>query len=636
MAKTGSRDTIQALTNDDLYLFGEGSFFRSYEKLGCHLGVMNDKAGAQFAVWAPNAEYVSVKGSFNDWDRDANPLKAVSGSGIWAGFIEGVKQGDIYKYQIDSRHMGYKVEKADPYALYAEVPPHTASVVWDLDYEWNDDAWMRIRKDRNRMDAPMSIYEMHAQSWRHRDGRPLTYREMAEELPAYMREMGFTHVEFLPLMEHPFDGSWGYQTTGYFAPTSRFGTPQDFMFLVDSLHQAGIGVILDWVPSHFPTDMHGLDYFDGTHLFEHSDPRKGFHPDWKSDIFNYGRHEVRSFLISSALFWMDKYHIDGIRVDAVASMLYLDYSREDGEWIPNEYGGNENLEAIDFLKRLNTEVYSNYPDVQMIAEESTAWPMVSRPTYVGGLGFGFKWDMGWMHDTLEYMSREPIYRYFHHGEITFRMLYAFTENYVLPLSHDEVVHGKGSLIHKMPGDDWQRFASLRLLYSYMWAQPAKKLLFMGSEFGQRPEWNHKAQLEWYVLEHSFHRGVQQTVKDLNRLYRAEPALHEMDIDPEGFQWIDANDAAASVLSFIRTAKTSKDIIACVFNFTPVVRSNYRLGVPRVGEWQEIFNSDADVYNGSGQGNQGVVYAEGIPYHGYDYSMNITVPPLGAVFFKSGS
>ena len=430
MAKSKKTDTIQTLTEDDLYLFGEGNFFRSYEKMGCQLGTLDDKEGAHFAVWAPNAEYVSVKGNFNDWSRNANPLSLVANSGIWAGFIEGVKKGDIYKYQIDSHHMGYKVEKADPYALYAEIPAKTASVAWDLDYEWNDAAWMRIRHERNSINAPMSIYEMHVQSWRHKDGQWMTYRDLAEELPKYLREMGFTHVEFLPITEHPYDASWGYQTTGYFSPTSRFGTPQDFMYLIDELHRAGIGVILDWVPSHFPTDMHGLDYFDGTHLYEHSDPRKGFHPDWKSDIFNYGRHEVRSFLISSALFWLDKYHIDGIRVDAVASMLYLDYSREDGEWIANEHGGNENLEAIAFLKRLNTEVYSNYPDVQMIAEESTAWPMVSRPTYIGGLGFGFKWDMGWMHDTLQYMSREPIYRYYHHGEITFRMLYAFSENYM--------------------------------------------------------------------------------------------------------------------------------------------------------------------------------------------------------------
>ncbi len=628
------QDTIPNLTNDDLYLFGEGSFFRSYEKLGSHLGTKDGVDGATFAVWAPNAEYVSVKGSFNDWNRDANPLQRVGGSGIWMNFIPGVKQGDVYKYQIDSQYLGYKVEKADPYAFYAEVPPRTASVVWDLDYEWGDEQWMNVRGQRAGIDKPMSVYEMHVQSWRHKDGRSLTYRELADELPAYLMDMGFTHVEFLPVTEHPFDGSWGYQATGYFAPTSRFGTPQDFMYLVDKLHQAGIGVIIDWVPSHFPTDTHGLDFFDGTHLYEHSDPRKGFHPDWKSDIFNYGRHEVRGFLISSALFWLDKYHIDGIRVDAVASMLYLDYSRQDGEWIPNQFGGNENLEAIDFLKRLNTEIYGNYPDAQTIAEESTAWPMVSRPTYIGGLGFGFKWDMGWMHDTLHYMSRDPIYRHYHHNELSFRMLYAFTENYMLPLSHDEVVHGKGSLLHKMPGDDWQRFANLRLLFAYMWAQPAKKLLFMGGEIGQRPEWNYKSALEWFVLENNLHAGVQRLVKDLNRIYQAEPAMHEMDAEGEGFRWVDANDAMSSTLSFIRTAHSNNDMILCVFNYTPVPRHDYRIGVPRLGEWREIFNSDAGEYAGSGVGNAGVRYAERIEYHGMEHSMSITVPPLGAVFFKS--
>ncbi len=625
---------VPTLTDDDLYLFGEGSFFRSYEKLGCHLGTKDGQPGAQFSVWAPNAEYVSVKGSFNDWDRDANPLQAVGNSGIWSTFVPGVEKGNIYKYQIDSRHMGYKVEKADPYAFHAEMAPRTASVAWDLDYEWNDGDWMANRAEANSLNAPISIYELHAQSWRHRDGHWLTYREMAEELSAYVKDMGFTHVEFMPIMEHPFDGSWGYQTLGYFAPTSRFGTPQDFMYLVDTLHQNGIGVILDWVPSHFPTDMHGLDYFDGTHLYEHSDPRKGFHPDWKSDIFNYGRHEVRSFLISSAIFWFDKYHIDGIRVDAVASMLYLDYSREDGQWIPNEYGGNENLEAIDFLKRMNSEIYQSFPDVQMFAEESTAWPMVSRPTYVGGLGFGFKWDMGWMHDTLHYLSREPIYRYYHHGEITFRMLYAFTENYVLPLSHDEVVHGKGSLLHKMPGDDWQQFANLRLLLSYMWAQPAKKLLFMGGEFGQRPEWNYQTQLEWYVTDTPMHGGVQQMMRDLNRLYKTEKVMYERDIDPEGFRWVDANDAGSSVLSFLRFGSTTGDIMLCVFNFTPVPRTDYRLGLPRGGEWKEVFNSDASPYAGSGMGNFGGRWADDMSWHGFGHSIQMTLPPLAAVFLKS--
>ena len=630
-----TQSDVPTLTEQDLYLFGEGTFFRSYEKLGSHTGNKDGEEGTFFAVWAPNAEYVSVKGDWNDWDRDANPLESTDGAGIWSGFVPGVKSGDKYKYQIDSQHLGYKVEKADPYANYAEEPPRTASVVWDLDYEWGDAAWLKKREQLHEYDQPISTYELHAQSWRHKDGRPLTYRELADELTDYIKEMGFTHVEFMPLTEHPFDGSWGYQTTGYFAPTSRFGTPQDFMHLVDTLHQNDIGVIMDWVPSHFPTDMHGLDFFDGTHLYEHSDPRQGFHPDWKSDIFNYGRNEVRGFLISSALFWLDKYHIDGIRVDAVASMLYLDYSREEGEWIPNEHGGNENLAAIDFMKRMNTEIYDKYPGTITIAEESTAWPMVSRPTYIGGLGFGYKWDMGWMHDTLSYMSKDPIYRVYHHNSLTFRMLYAFSENYMLPLSHDEVVHGKHSLLHKMPGDDWQQFANLRLLFAYMWAQPAKKLLFMGGEFGQRSEWNHKSSLEWYVLDNKFHDGVRKAVRDLNRIYRGQAALHEMDTDPEGFEWVDANDSNASTLSFMRRAGSNGDRVLCVFNFTPVPRMNYRVGVPYSGEWEEIFNSDAGEYAGSGVGNLGVRYAEDVPHHGFGYSMNLALPPLAAVFFKSG-
>lgn len=626
------KSTAPLLTADDLYLFGEGTFYRSYEKLGCHLCEMDGQQGAYFAVWAPNAEYVSVRGDWNHYDRDKNPLAPI-GNGIWGGFIAGVQRGQTYKYQIDSQHMGYKVEKADPYALYAEVPPRTASVVWDLNYTWNDGDWMKNRAPKHKLNAPQSIYELHLGSWRHKNGKPLSYRELADELTQYIKELGFTHIELLPIMEHPFDGSWGYQTTGYFAPTSRFGTPQDFMYLVDTLHQNGIGVILDWVPSHFPTDMHGLDYFDGTHLYEHSDPRQGFHPDWKSDIFNYGRNEVRAFLISSALFWLEKYHIDGLRVDAVASMLYLDYSRKDGEWIPNEYGGNENLAAIDFMKRLNTAIYTDYPDVQTTAEESTAWPMVSRPTYIGGLGFGYKWDMGWMHDTLSYMQKDPVYRVYHHNQLTFRMLYAWNENFVLPLSHDEVVHGKGSLIHKMPGDHWQQFANLRLLYSYMWAQPAKKLLFMGGEFGQRPEWNHKSQLEWFVLEDAGHRGVQHLIRDLNRVYRAEPAMHEFDADPEGFEWVDANDANASALSFLRRSKSTGETVLCVFNFTPIPRLNYRVGIPHGGTWKELFNSDAQIYMGSGHGNLGMKHSENVPHHGYGFSLNLTLPPLGAVFFK---
>jgi 1,4-alpha-glucan branching enzyme len=634
MADNNGKNTAPVLTADDLYLWGEGTFLKAYEKLGSHLCEVDGEKGAYFAVWAPNAEYVSVRGDWNDYDRDAHPLERLGPVGIWGGFIPGVEKGQTYKYQIDSAYLGYKVEKADPFANYAEVPPRTASVVWDLDYTWNDAQWMETRATRHELEAPQSLYEVHLQSWRHKDGRPLTYRELAEELTAYVVDMGFTHIEFMPITEHPYDGSWGYQTTGYFAPTSRFGTPQDLMYLIDTLHQNNIGVIMDWVPSHFPTDLHGLDFFDGTKLFEHSDPRQGFHPDWKSDIFNYGRSEVSGFLISSALFWLDKFHIDGIRVDAVASMLYLDYSREDGEWVPNMYGGNENLEAIAFLRRLNEEIYKYYPGVQTTAEESTAWPMVSRPIYVGGLGFGYKWDMGWMHDTLSYMQREPIYRMYHHNQMTFRGLYAWNENFVLPLSHDEVVHGKGSLINKMPGDDWQQFANLRALFSYMYAQPAKKMIFMGGEFGQRREWDYKGELEWFVLEHEGHAGVQKLVRDLNRIYTNEPALHEMDADPEGFDWVEANDATNSAFAFIRRAKSNGDIILCAFNFTPVPRLNYRIGVPRGGEWHEILNSDAETYMGSGHGNYGKKEADDFGHHGYGHSMYITLPPLGAVFLKS--
>jgi 1,4-alpha-glucan branching enzyme len=516
------------------------------------------------------------------------------------------------------------------------VPPKTASVVWDLEYDWSDSEWMEGRSRRNSLDAPISVYEVHLGSWRkvpEEDNRPLSYRELAPRLAGHVSRLGFTHVEFLPVTEHPFFGSWGYQTTGYFAPTSRFGTPQDFMYLIDRLHQEGIGVILDWVPSHFPADQHGLAYFDGTHLFEHADPRQGHHPDWGSAIFNYGRHEISSFLISSARFWLDRYHIDGLRVDAVASMLYLDYSRRGGEWIPNRYGGNENLEAIEFLRRLNAEVYRAHPEVQTYAEESTAWPMVSRPTYVGGLGFGLKWDMGWMHDTLQYMAKDPVHRTYHHGEITFRMLYAFNENFLLPLSHDEVVHGKGSLLSKMPGDEWQRFASLRLLYAYMYAQPAKKLLFMGAEFGQWEEWRHDESLDWNLAERGPHAGLERLVYDLNRLYREEAALHELDLDPAGFEWVDANDAAASVLSFLRKPRSAGGPVLVVCNFTPVVRLDYRVGVPHAGRWVEILNSDAEGYGGSGQGNSGGLEAEAIPHHGRDHSLNLTLPPLGAVFLR---
>jgi len=528
------------------------------------------------------------------------------------------------------------VDKADPFALYSEVPPKTGSIVWNLDYVWGDGEWMENRQKQNALDAPMAVYEMHLGSWMRmpeEGNRSLTYRELAPRLAEYVRSMGFTHVEFLPVMEHPFYGSWGYQTSGYFTPTSRYGTPQDFMYLVDQLHRNEIGVILDWVPSHFPSDEHGLGYFDGTYLFEHADPGQRIHPDWDSLIFNYGREEVQSYLLSSALCWLDVYHADGLRVDAVASMLYLNYGRRDGEWIPNKYGGKENLEAIAFLRRLNEEVYKNYSDVQTVAEESTSWPMVSRPLYVGGLGFGMKWDMGWMHDTLAYMSEDPIHRKFHHNKLTFRMVYSFNENFVLPLSHDEVVYGKGSLLQKMPGDDWQRFANLRLLFGVMYAQPGKKLLFMGGEFGQWNEWYHETSLDWNLLEHPSHSGVQRWVTDLNQLYKNEPALHELDFDQAGFEWIDCNDSQHSTLSMLRKGSSTEDTIVIACNFTPVPRHSYRVGVPGGGLWREILNSDAQEYDGSGQGNFGAVGAETTSFHGRPYSVNITLPPLAIVYFK---
>jgi 1,4-alpha-glucan branching enzyme len=624
------------LTDHDIYLFNEGSFLRMYDRLGAHLDAVDGVAGVYFAVWAPNAGRVSVIGDFNGWERQAHPLSPRASSGVWEGFVPGVGTGAIYKYWIESRNGKHSVDKADPLATHTETPPKTGSVVWDLAYKWADNRWMKDRARRNALSAPVSAYEMHIGSWRRvpeEGNRSLTYRELAEELPPYVKEMGFSHVEFLPVMEHPFYGSWGYQTTGYFAPTSRYGTPQDFMHLVDRLHQAGIGVILDWVPSHFPNDEHGLAYFDGTHLYEHADPRKGFHPDWKSAVFNYGRNEVRSFLLSSALFWLDRYHIDGLRVDAVASMLYLDYSRKRGEWIPNEYGGNENLEAVGFLRRLNEEVYREYPDVQTIAEESTAWPMVSRPVYLGGLGFGMKWDMGWMHDTLEYISREPVHRRYHHNDLTFRMVYAFTENYVLSLSHDEVVYGKRSLLSKMPGDDWQKAANLRLLYTYMFTQPGKKLLFMGGEFGQWAEWDHESSLDWQAVDSDFHNRLRKLVQDVNAVYSREAALHEYDCRHEGFEWIDPNDSENSVLTYLRKGSDPSEAIVVACNFTPVARENYRIGVPFKGLWREILNSDAEVYGGSGGGNFGGVTTTPVPIHGRPYSINVALPPLAAILFK---
>jgi 1,4-alpha-glucan branching enzyme len=632
-----SRSEVGPLTDQDLYLFNEGRHYRAYEKLGSHLSSIGDKPGASFGVWAPNAREVSVIGSFNGWDPGSHPLRARGSSGLWEGFIPEVTKGSAYKFHVVSRHHGHVVDKADPFGFWHEKPPRTASVVWDLEYEWADQDWMQTRQAKNSLQAPISIYEVHLGSWMRvpeEHHRPLSYREIAPRLAEYTTQMHFTHVQLLPVMEHPFYGSWGYQTTGYFAPTARYGTPQDFMYLVDYLHQHGIAVILDWVPSHFPSDAHGLAYFDGTHLFEHSDSRQGFHPDWKTLIFNYGRNEVRSFLLSSAMFWLDKYHADGLRVDAVASMLYLDYSRKEGEWLPNRYGGRENLEAIDFLRQLNQEVYKEYPGIQTIAEESTSWPMVSRPIYLGGLGFGLKWDMGWMHDTLKYFAHDPIHRKYHHNQLTFRMLYGFTENFVLPLSHDEVVHGKGSLIQKMAGDEWQKFANLRLLFGYMYAQPGKKLLFMGDEFGQMREWAHDGGLEWHVMQYPFHRGVRSWVEQLNRLYRHEPALHELDADPRGFEWIDCNDHAASTLSLVRKGKSARGDIVVACNFTPIPRVGYRLGVPGGGFWRELLNSDAKEYGGSGMGNLGGVLAEEQPVHGRPYSLNLTLPPLAAVFLKA--
>ena len=632
----GSHETASLLTENDLYLFNEGSHFRLYDKLGAHVVNHEGISGTQFAVWAPNAAQVFVMGDFNGWDKHSNPLRPNGQSGIWEGFFPGIGNGTLYKYHIVSRFNDYRVDKTDPFSIFNEIPPKTASIVWNLDYQWSDQEWMTSRRQRNALDKPMAIYEMHVGSWRRvaeQSNRSLSYRELAPLLADYLERLGYTHVEFLPIMDHPFFGSWGYQITGYFAPSGNYGTPQDLMYLVDTLHQRGIGVILDWVPSHFPADEHGLAFFDGTHLYEHADPRQGYHPEWKSYIFNYGRKEIQSFLISNALFWLRTYHIDGLRVDAVASMLYLDYARKPGEWIPNQYGGRENIEAIGFLRRLNEEVYKNHSDVQTIAEESTSWPMVSRPNYVGGLGFGLKWDMGWMHDTLEYMSQDPIYRRYHHNKLTFRMIYAFHENFVLPLSHDEVVYGKRSLIGKMPGDDWQKFANLRALFGYMYAQPGKKLLFMGGEFGQWREWVHDGSLDWDLLKYPLHAGLQRWVEDLNRLYRSEPALHEMDCDPAGFEWIDCDDADSSTVTLIRKGKSSSTIILVVCNFTPVPRYSYRLGSPRSGFWQEILNSDAGEYGGSNMGNLGGVETVPVPLHGRPYSLTITLPPLSVSFFK---
>jgi 1,4-alpha-glucan branching enzyme len=632
--KTSGLEPI--LSEFDLYLFAEGTHARAYEKLGAHITAKDGRRGTHFAVWAPNAKLVSVIGDFNGWNPAANVLRP-SHAGIWEGFVPDISQGTAYKYHVESQYGNYKVDKADPYGFAAEIRPKTASSVWDLNtYTWNDAAWIAGRSEKNSLNSPISIYEVHLGSWRRvpeEGNRWLTYREIAAQLADYAHDEGFTHVELLPITEHPFDGSWGYQTTGYFAPTSRFGTPADFMYFVDYLHQRGIGVILDWVPAHFPKDEAGLGYFDGTHLYEHADPKQGEQPDWNTFVFNYGRNEVQNFLISNALFWLDKYHVDGLRVDAVASMLYLDYGRRQGQWIPNRYGGKENLDAVHFLRMLNERVYKEFPDVLMIAEESTAWPQVSKPTYVGGLGFGLKWNMGWMHDVLDYMSQDPVFRSYHHNQITFGLLYTFSENFILPFSHDEVVYGKGSMLRKMPGDEWQKFANLRLLYGFLFGHPGKKMMFMGDEFGQWSEWNHDASLDWHLLQNPFHAGLKRWVRDLNTLYRGELALCELDFDAAGFEWVDCKDVQRSVVCFMRRGRNPDDQLLFVCNFTPVVRQNYRVGVPWEGTWKESLNSDAPLYGGSGQGNFGGLSAVPLPIHGRPFSLNMTLPPLGIVVFR---
>lgn len=624
------------LTNDDLHLFNEGRHFRLYEKLGSHLTEQDGQSGVYFALWAPNARQVHVMGSFNQWSRSQHAMARCGESGLWELFVEGVQAGAAYKYHIQSALNGHHVEKADPFARQHALPPDVHSLVTSMDHAWKDQTWLDQRMQHASHQSPMSVYEVHLGSWKRDPSEPerhLSYREIAPMLVEHVLAMGFTHVEFLPVMEHPFYGSWGYQSTGFFAPTSRYGGPSDFAFLVDALHQNGIGVILDWVPSHFPSDAHGLGFFDGTHLYEHADPRQGFHPDWKSSIFNYGRHEVRSFLISSAFFWLDHFHLDGLRVDAVASMLYLDYSRKEGEWIPNRYGGNENLEAIEFLQCLNKEVYHAFPSIQMIAEESTAWPLVSRPLYLGGLGFGYKWDMGWMHDTLEYLSRDPVYRKHHHHQLTFRGLYAFSENYMLPLSHDEVVHGKGSLIDKMPGDAWQQFANLRMLFGNLFAQPGKKLIFMGGEFGQRREWNHDTSLDWHLLDMESHRGLMRWVSDLNRFYRQEKVLHRNDCSSQGFEWVDCDNADESVISWQRQDPDTGEAVLVVFNYTPVARHQYRVGVQHAGLWQECLNSDSSHYGGSGVGNLGAIHTSEQGWNWRSNSLLLSLAPLGVHFLK---
>jgi 1,4-alpha-glucan branching enzyme len=625
------------LTDFDLHLLGEGTHLRNFEKLGAHLIDHEGIRGVHFSVWAPNARRVSVIGNFNHWDGRIHPMRSRGSGGIWEIFMPDLVQGEVYKFEIKSHQAGYLVAKADPYGFAAELRPKTASVVWNVDrFDWHDDDWMADRAKNQGLDRPISVYEMHLGSWKRRPdegNRFLTYRELADELVEYLKNTGFTHVELLPITEHPFDGSWGYQPVGYYAPTSRYGTPDDFAYFVDTLHQHNIGVILDWVPAHFPKDLHGLGYFDGTHLYEHADPRLGEHRDWGTKIFNYGRAEVRNFLFGSALFWFEHYHIDGLRVDAVASMIYLDYSREHGDWIPNKYGGNENLEAIDFIKRFNEICHAEHPGILTIAEESTSFTGVSRPTYLGGLGFSLKWNMGWMNDTLVYMSKDPVYRRYEHGALTFSMIYAFNENFKLPLSHDEVVHGKGSILDKMPGDIWQKFANLRLLYGYMFGHPGKKLHFMGNEIAQWREWNHDVSLDWHLLQWRDHEGVRQLIADLNRLYKSEPSLHEVDFDWRGFEWLVLNDSDNSVLSFLRRAKDPEDVTVVACNFTPVPRQGYRIGVPKPGFYSELLNTDSHIYGGSNVGNSGGVWAHRGDWGGRPYHVDLTIPPLGTVFLK---
>jgi 1,4-alpha-glucan branching enzyme len=627
--------THSLFTDFDINLFKAGKHYKLYEKLGAHLIEVDDIKGVYFAVWAPTANSVSVVGDFNYWTKDEHQLQVRwDSSGIWEGFIPGIEKGALYKYKIQSNIDGIITEKADPFARYCEKPPHTASVVWDLDYKWKDEKWMQTRKENNALDKPYSVYEVHLGSWKRAEhNRFLSYLELADDLVKYVKETGFTHVEFMPVMEYPYDPSWGYQLTGYFAPTSRFGKPQDFMVLVDKFHQAGIGVILDWVPSHFPDDAHGLGLFDGSNLYEHPDRRKGYHPDWKSLVFNYERNEVRAFLISNAVFWLQNYHVDGLRVDAVASMLYLDYSRNDGEWEPNIFGGRENLAVISFLKEFNEVIYANFDGVQTIAEESTSFPMVSRPTFTGGLGFGMKWMMGWMHDTLQYFQKETVYRKYHQNELTFSMTYSFTENFMLPFSHDEVVYGKKSIASKMPGDEWQKFASLRLLYGYMFTHPGAKLLFMGSEFGQSDEWNFEKSLDWHLLQYDYHSGIKKVITDLNQLYKSQSALHQKQFSSEGFEWINYSDHQNAVLTYIRKGNNAKEDLIIVCNFTPVVRENYRIGIHQKRNLVPVFNSDNKNYGGSGAGSLETLKIELSPYDGRDYSVQLVLPPLSVIVYS---